>query len=81
MPIAIYEGNEDTVDKNNFVGEFHLNGIPPGIAGAHKVNVTMIVSRDGMVDVTATCLENGKEKTSSVRANRKKRTGMIAPKK
>ncbi|CAG7733729.1 unnamed protein product [Allacma fusca] len=69
--IVIYEGDGQKVVENTKVGEFFLNGIPPGLAGRQQIRVTMRVDWNGMITVAAVCLENGVQKNLTVRANRR----------
>lgn len=54
----VYEGEDACTKENVLLGTFELP-IPPGPAGAPSVTVTMAVSEDGLLDVTALDTKTG----------------------
>lgn len=59
--IEIYQGEHEWVKFNYRLGEFLLSGIPPRKAGLETVQVTYSYNLNGILEVTARCVSNGKE--------------------
>lgn len=64
--IEIYQGENEWVKDNHWLGDFLLDGIPPDKAGAEAIEVTYSYNLNGILDVTARCLSNGKEMSVTV---------------
>jgi len=67
--IEIYQGENEWVKQNHLLGEFLLDGIPPNQAGAETIEVTYKYDINGILEVTAKCLSNGKEMSVNVHDN------------
>jgi len=67
--IEIYQGENQWVKQNHRLGEFLLDGIPPNRAGAETIEVTYKYDINGILEVTARCVSNGKEMSVSVHDN------------
>jgi molecular chaperone DnaK len=61
VKIVVYQGDERRIDKNEILGEFVLEGLRLAPAGDVKIDVAFEISADGIVRVTATDVETGKE--------------------
>ena len=61
--VRIFEGENNYVVDNHFLGSFNLQAIPKmsGRNGNAKVDVEMTVDQDGCVTVSATCLDNAEK--------------------
>ena len=51
--INIFEGEEETVDKNKHLGKFKLTNIPPKKKGEVKIDVFFRVDENGILEVSA----------------------------
>jgi len=58
--IEIYQGEHEWVKYNHKLGEFLLEGIPAKHAGAEVIEVTYRYNLNGILEVTAKCVSNGK---------------------
>ncbi|MFZ3101860.1 MAG: Hsp70 family protein [Desulfitobacteriaceae bacterium] len=64
--IEIYQGEHEWVKHNHQLGEFLLAGIPANHAGAEKLEVIYRYNLNGILEVTAKCVSNGKAMTVTV---------------
>ncbi len=64
--IEIYQGEHEWVKHNHLLGEFILSGIPPRPAGREAIAVTYSYNLNGILEVTARCVSNGKEMSVAV---------------
>lgn len=51
--INIFEGESPRVDENRALGQLSLVGLPPGLRGDVKIDVSFEINTDGMLQVTA----------------------------
>lgn len=58
--IEVYQGEHEWVKFNQPLGEFLLEGVPPGKAGDEAVEVRFHYNLNGILEVTAMCLSNHK---------------------
>lgn len=66
VSIAVFEGEHKLVESNNKLGSFLVKGVPPRPAGDVCVAVTMTVSTEGVIHVSATCLQNGVSEAKTI---------------
>jgi len=59
--IEVYQGNSDTIDENEFLGEAILTDIPTREQGEESIAVEFSVDMDGTLEVRAEDLISGKE--------------------
>ncbi|SEW03409.1 molecular chaperone DnaK [Halobacterium jilantaiense] len=53
VQIRVFQGEREIADENEFLGDFHLSGIPPAPAGTPQIEVTFEIDADGIVNVEA----------------------------
>jgi molecular chaperone DnaK len=53
VQIRVFQGEREIADENEFLGDFHLTGIPPAPAGTPEIEVTFEIDADGIVNVEA----------------------------
>ncbi len=58
--IVVYQGDSRQIDKNQVLGEFHLEGLRRAPRGQVQIDVSFTISPEGIVSVTATDVETGK---------------------
>lgn len=51
--IRVYQGERELAQKNEFLGEFTLAGIPPAPSGSPQIKVNFALDEDGIVNVAA----------------------------
>ncbi len=61
VDIEIYQGEHEWVENNYRLGNFTLGGLPSNIAGAESIDVKFRYNLNGILEVTARSLSNGKE--------------------
>ncbi|MEZ3117892.1 Hsp70 family protein [Halobaculum sp. MBLA0147] len=54
VSIQVYQGEAEMVDNNELLAQFRLTGIEPQPAGDPRIEVTMRIDHDGLLNVTAT---------------------------
>ncbi len=59
VAIEIYQGDAKDIRENRYLGRFTLDGLPPGAAGAVKVELSFLVDVDGIVSFAARELSTG----------------------
>lgn len=60
VEIKVYQGDHRKASLNVLLGKFILSGIPPAKAGLEKVKVKFMYDVNGILQVEATVLSNGK---------------------
>lgn len=53
VSIEICEGERPMFDDNHFLGKFVLSGIPPAVRGTPKIEVTLDIDANGVLQITA----------------------------
>ena len=64
--IEIYQGENEWVKHNHLLGEFVLSGIPRRPAGSEALAVTYSYNLNGILEVKACCVSNGKEMSVTI---------------
>ena len=58
--IQVYEGERARTKDNNLLGKFELFGIPPAPRGVPRIEVTFLIDRNGILNVSASDKTTGK---------------------
>ncbi|MCU4974540.1 molecular chaperone DnaK [Halobacteria archaeon AArc-m2/3/4] len=53
VQVRVFQGERELAEKNEMLGEFHLQGIPPAPAGTPQIEVTFSLDENGIVNVAA----------------------------
>ncbi|MFB6073057.1 MAG: molecular chaperone DnaK [Halobacterium sp.] len=53
VQIRVFQGEREIAEENEFLGDFHLTGIPPAPAGTPEIEVSFEIDADGIVNVEA----------------------------
>lgn len=61
VTIQVFEGERQFTRDNNKLGEFHLEGIPPGPRGGPQIEVAFDIDANGILSVSAMEKSTGKE--------------------
>lgn len=61
VEILVYQGEEEQVDANAFLGRVMLGNLPRKAAGLVNVEVTFLLDADGVLNVSAREITGGKE--------------------
>jgi molecular chaperone DnaK len=69
VKIVVLQGESDQAQENEMLGEFVLSGLRQAPAGEVEVEVRFEISSDGIVSVSATDLDTGKEQSITVTAS------------
>jgi molecular chaperone DnaK len=69
VKIVVLQGESERADENELLGEFVLSGLRSAPAGEVEIEVEFSISADGIVSVSATDLETGKEQSITVTAS------------
>ena len=69
LEMRILQGDEDTAQETELLGEFTFSGLRPGPAGSVRVEVIFDLSQDGIVSLAARDLDTGTTMQQSVRIN------------
>jgi molecular chaperone DnaK len=59
--VSAFQGESSHVTQNTLIGELRLVGLPPGPAGSVQVEVTFTINADGILEVSARDVKEGKE--------------------
>ena len=65
--IQIFEGERAMTKDNNLLGDFLLDGIPPGPRGQPQIEVSFDVDANGIMNVSAVEKSSGKEKNITIK--------------
>ena len=74
VDIVIYEGERLLADKNRKLGEIHIDGLPPGPAGAVYAEVIFEFDQNGILTVHAKG-QNGEQKSFKINYGEKRDKG------
>ncbi|NSW91118.1 MAG: Hsp70 family protein [Firmicutes bacterium] len=66
VEIKVYQGEYTKASKNNFLGKFMLEGIPPGPAFSQKINVSFSYDVNGILQVDGTIVSTGQKASITV---------------
>jgi chaperone protein DnaK len=67
VDVHVLQGEREQAAENRSLARFKLGGIEPGPAGFPRVEVTFLIDADGILQVEARDLRNGKEASIEVR--------------
>lgn len=67
VDVHVLQGEREQAAENRSLARFKLGGIEPGPAGFPRVEVTFLIDADGILQVEARDLRNGKEAAIEVR--------------
>ncbi|XP_035705716.1 uncharacterized protein LOC118434971 [Folsomia candida] len=70
VTINAYQGENSDTEKNSFLGTFNLSGIPPRPVGKERINVTMEICANGVLNVLAVCESTGEAGTIKITADK-----------
>jgi len=82
VAIEVYQGMSDVASENRFLGRFMLGDLPRGRAGKVRVEVLFTLDADGILEVSATEMSEGRaaaitiEAASGLSANELERLGV-----
>ena len=66
ITIPVYQGEREFAKDNKFLGQFTLSGLAPAPRGVAKVETTMTIDNNGILNVTAKDPNTGKEESITV---------------
>ena len=69
VTIKCYQGERGTVQHNKLLGEFNLEGIPPGRRGEVQIQVTFDVDANGIMNISAKEKSSGKETKITIKSD------------
>jgi len=75
--IRVYQGDSRESMKNYLLGEFILDGLPPGVRGEVKIRITFAIDANGIVNVTAEDSETGNARRLRVEASSNLTEGQV----
>lgn len=64
IEIKVYEGEHNEVEDNHLLDVFELSGITPAPRGVPKIEITMEITIDGILNVTA--IDKGNKNQSNI---------------
>jgi molecular chaperone DnaK len=53
VDVRVYQGERPRASQNRFLGEFHLEGLPPAPRGIPQIEVKFSINSNGILSVTA----------------------------
>ena len=66
VTIQVFEGERAMTKDNNKLGEFNLDGIPPGPRGQPQIEVTFDIDTNGILNVSAVEKNTGKKQSVTI---------------
>lgn len=69
MSFSVYEGENEKANKNNLLGFFKIDGIPPAPIGKEKVDATFEIDNNGILNVTAVSKSTSKQNSITIALN------------
>ena len=66
VTIQVFEGERPLTKDNNKLGEFNLEGIPPGPRGVPQIEVTFDIDANGILNVSALEKNTNKKQTITI---------------
>ncbi len=66
VQIDIYQGEHELAKYNHSLGTFMLEGIPANYKGVEPIDITYRYNLNGILEVTAKCVSNGKAESLTV---------------
>ena len=60
------QGEATEASKNHNLGDYIIDGIPPGPKGAHKIEVKLRINEDGILKVTTKRMNDGVSKDMEI---------------
>ncbi|KAK9913504.1 hypothetical protein M0R45_037318 [Rubus argutus] len=77
VKFPIYEGEDEIVKNNNFLGEFRLSDIPPAPEGLPTFDVCFDIDANGILSVSAEDRSTGQKKEITINTDRRRIEKMI----
>lgn len=74
VTIKIFEGERTMTKDCNLLGQFDLNGIPPAPRGVPKIEVSLDIDANGILQVTAVETGTGKKNTITISNDKNRKT-------
>lgn len=74
VTIKIFEGERTMTKDCNLLGQFDLSGIPPAPRGVPKIEVSLDLDANGILQVTATETGTGKKNTITISNDKNRKT-------
>ena len=69
VTIKVFQGEREIASGNKMLGEFNLEGIPPGPRGTPQIEVSFDIDANGILHVGAKDKGTGKENKITIKAN------------
>ena len=69
VTVKVFQGEREFVQHNKLLGEFNLEGISPQRRGVPQIEVTLDIDANGIMHVSATDKNTGKENKITIKAN------------
>ena len=69
VEVNVLQGEREMAQYNKSIGRFHLDGIAPARRGVPQIEVTFDIDANGIVNVSAKDLGNGKEQHITITAS------------
>ena len=66
LTIQVYEGKRAMTKDNNLLGRFELTGIPPAPRGVPKIEVSLDIDANGILNVSAKDQSTGRTNTITI---------------